>query len=284
MLRYLLVAVISFGSVVSGGRCSAKDLEPVESAKAQKVKLPIKGKMVARLNPGSLAAGQAGVFVKSQVHPNTRAIIQYFDHLKVISVVDDSNLIVEYDQRNWAMSVDHESSTTHRYISFWLKGFSTKGVVDDDNVTIPWVVDVTGTKKYTTSAGTQSTVLLIEPHQQTDKERKAEEEQRKADEQAAQKQQQAAEEAAKKERQAKEDAAQKRQKEKQAELDRNAAAEKALWRVWTDASGTHTMEARFKSMIGDQVKLLKRDGTQISVPLEKLSEEDREWIRDRKKH
>ncbi len=46
MLRYFVVAAMSFGTLVFGSRCFAKDLEPVEPAKAQKVKLPIKYKTV----------------------------------------------------------------------------------------------------------------------------------------------------------------------------------------------------------------------------------------------
>ncbi len=59
--------------------------------------------------------------------------------------------------------------------------------------------------------------------------------------------------------------------------------EKALWRVWSDASGTHIAEARFSGAIGGQVKLVKKDGTKIFIPLENLSEVDREWIRDQRK-
>jgi hypothetical protein len=303
MPKYVVAVAISLATILLGSTCPAKDLGPVEPAKAQNVKLPIKGRMVKvrgggaplaavyklfdangtsydALYPEDLTVGTAGVFAKYD------AIAEF----RVISVADESNLIVEYDHRiEGALGADGRAPapTKHHYISLWLKGFSTKGVVDDDKVTIPWVVNVTGTKKYTTGAGTTSTVLLIEPHQETDKERQAREaaaqEERQAQDEAAQKERHTKEEAARKERQAKDEAAQKRQREKQADLDRKAAAEEARWRVWTDASGTHTIEAHFRYMIGDQVKLLKRDGTEISVPLKNLSEEDRGWIKNRKK-
>ena len=85
------------------------------------------------------------------------------------------------------------------------------------------------------------------------------------------------------EREAKARAAQTKQGEEEAELERKAAAEKALWRVWTDASRAHSVEAQFKGLVGGQVKLVKKDGTKISIPLEGLSEEDQGWILKRGK-
>ena len=238
---------------------AAKDLEPVEPAKAQKVAYKFNGvnpeplvvgspqkvglprktqkaKSLAMLDPWSLATGQTGVL------GTAGAGGRFMVSLKVVSIVDGSDLIVEYEGAK----------------PYWLKGFSTKGVVDDDQVRIPWVVNVTGTKTYTTARGANSTVLLIEPRLETDEERQAKE-------RATQSKQ--------------ED----NQKRDELEPQQKAAAEKARWRVWTDASRTHTVEAQFKGMIGDQVKLVKRDGTETSIPLEKLSEEDQEWIRQRSK-
>jgi hypothetical protein len=113
------------------------------------------------------------------------------------------------------------------------------------------LVNVTGTTKYTTALGARSTVLVIEPLLETDEQRQAKE--RVAEEKHG------------------------------AKLDRKAAAEKPLWRVWTDAARTRTVEAQFKGLVGGQVKLLKKDGTKISIPLEGLSGDDQAWIRDRKK-
>lgn len=50
-------------------------------------------------------------------------------------------------------------------------------------------------------------------------------------------------------------------------------------RTWTDASGKHTIDATFYSRIGDTVTLQKSDGQKIKLPLNKLSDEDREWLR-----
>lgn len=54
------------------------------------------------------------------------------------------------------------------------------------------------------------------------------------------------------------------------------------FRSWTDASGEHKTEAQFKGMAFGKVKLLKRNGGEVTIPLEKLSEEDQTWIKKRK--
>jgi tetratricopeptide (TPR) repeat protein len=51
----------------------------------------------------------------------------------------------------------------------------------------------------------------------------------------------------------------------------------ALARVWTDISGTRKAEAELVKLDGDVVHLKKTDGTVIQVPLDKLSEADREF-------
>ena len=53
----------------------------------------------------------------------------------------------------------------------------------------------------------------------------------------------------------------------------------AEYRTWTDSSGIHKIEAKFGGIAAGKVKLIKRDGTTIQLPLEKLSEVDREWIK-----
>lgn len=49
------------------------------------------------------------------------------------------------------------------------------------------------------------------------------------------------------------------------------------FRTWT--SGMYKTEAQFFSMTAGKVKLKKRDGTIVEVPLEKFSEDDQEYIR-----
>jgi outer membrane protein assembly factor BamB len=83
-------------------------------------------------------------------------------------------------------------------------------------------------------------------------------------------------------------AAEKAEKQRQlagekAKQDRQVATENAKWRTWTDATGEHQTKAKFSGVISGKVKLLKADGTTLEVPLEKLSDEDRQWIASRKK-
>jgi hypothetical protein len=70
---------------------------------------------------------------------------------------------------------------------------------------------------------------------------------------------------------------------RQANKERQAAAEAAKWRTWTDSTGTHKTEAKFGGMAFGKVKLIKRDGSTVQVPIEKLSDEDQQWIEKRKR-
>jgi len=56
-----------------------------------------------------------------------------------------------------------------------------------------------------------------------------------------------------------------------------------LTREWKDASGKHTVRAEYAGLARGKVKLLKPDGTSISVELVKLSKADRDWIRAKSK-
>ncbi len=271
MLRSLVLVALFLGSVALGSRGSAKELEPVEAGKAQKVVfqagaqvappakagLPRKAQKArspktieatadkwTKLPVSLLKFGQTGVLVEREIDsgfPGGWIALRQFAVFRVVSIVDGSNVIAEWSA--------HDDRELVQNIRLCLKGFSTKGVVDDDILIIPWVVNVTGTTKW---AGI--TMLLIEPRLETAEEREA-----------------------------KARAAQTKQGEEEAELERKAAAEKALWRVWTDASRAHSVEAQFKGLVGGQVKLVKKDGTKISIPLEGLSEEDQGWILKRGK-
>lgn len=54
------------------------------------------------------------------------------------------------------------------------------------------------------------------------------------------------------------------------------------FRTWHSADGRFSVEARLTSVLGDRVHLKKRDGTTIKVPREKLSDEDKEFLKQRK--
>lgn len=55
------------------------------------------------------------------------------------------------------------------------------------------------------------------------------------------------------------------------------------YRTWTDSTGKHTAEAKYSGIALGKVLLRNKDGKTIKVPLERLSEEDQEWIKARKK-
>jgi hypothetical protein len=55
------------------------------------------------------------------------------------------------------------------------------------------------------------------------------------------------------------------------------------FRNWTDAGGKHTTEAKYGGIAFGKVKLIKRDGSTVQVPLESLSEDNREWITNRQR-
>jgi hypothetical protein len=59
--------------------------------------------------------------------------------------------------------------------------------------------------------------------------------------------------------------------------DSTATAQKA--RTWRDASGKHKIVATFESMQGNDVVLRKADQTDVRVPLERLSDADRKFVR-----
>lgn len=57
--------------------------------------------------------------------------------------------------------------------------------------------------------------------------------------------------------------------------------EPSLSRTWSDTTGQHKTQARFVRIDSDHVVLEKGDGSQVRVPIERLSNEDRDWIRSR---
>ena len=66
-----------------------------------------------------------------------------------------------------------------------------------------------------------------------------------------------------------------------AKAEKRAAVEKAKWRTWTDSTGTK-FEAKFGGIGFGKVRLVNRDGSKTTIPLEDLSDEDRAWIEKRK--
>lgn len=60
------------------------------------------------------------------------------------------------------------------------------------------------------------------------------------------------------------------------------SATPATLRTWSDASGQFKVEAKFRGIIGANVKLERSDGSVINIPLEKLSSDDQAFIKKRK--
>lgn len=57
-------------------------------------------------------------------------------------------------------------------------------------------------------------------------------------------------------------------------------SEKGEKRIWRDASGRHEIEAELLELKGGEVRLQTSQGKRLSVPLEKLSREDQQYVRD----
>ena len=64
----------------------------------------------------------------------------------------------------------------------------------------------------------------------------------------------------------------------QEEVGRKSSPE---FRVFSDASGKHKTEAKFVKLSDGKVVLLKRDGSTISLPMDRLSIDDQAYVKDR---
>ena len=60
-----------------------------------------------------------------------------------------------------------------------------------------------------------------------------------------------------------------------------AAADRPPLRTWTDSSGQHQTEAVFVGALDGEVVLKKKDGSIVSLRLEKLSQADQEYVKSR---
>jgi len=127
----------------------------------------------------------------------------------------------------------------------WLDGFSTSGVVDGDlHSGVAALLEVTGTRQYGTAIGGTRAVFVLEPYGlDVDP----------SESQPAE-----------------------RRRSRQRSTVRRNQAEAA--RLWTDNTGRFQVTAVFVSLTAGNVKLRKSDGTEITVPLERLSREARDWI------
>jgi hypothetical protein len=58
----------------------------------------------------------------------------------------------------------------------------------------------------------------------------------------------------------------------------SATAGTGPWRIWKDDSGLYQIEATLVNVTDNEVMLKKRDGATLSVPLDRLSKEDLEFL------
>lgn len=49
-------------------------------------------------------------------------------------------------------------------------------------------------------------------------------------------------------------------------------------RLWTDQTGEYTTEAELVASNGDAIRLRKRDGSEVTVSISKLSRGDQAWL------
>lgn len=74
---------------------------------------------------------------------------------------------------------------------------------------------------------------------------------------------------------------------RRAEVEENLKAQSRArdgYRVWKDATGSYTVEAKFGGIGFGKVTLIKVDGSKVLVPIERLSAEDQQWLEDRRKN
>ncbi len=243
------------------------------------------------LNPddeGSLedcCVGKAGLIVLRSPPYN------YSMEAKIYQIIDKDRMLVSLEQ-NFQSFRDLQHYTHTKIV---LVKMPTAGHADNQKLSFDHPVVVTGTYQYEATLGTKtvfvfeqidpdllkaevkkslppSTVKRIEEVLATAEAERQSERKAEADRQAAAEQAVA-------ERNAK--TAEKKAADEKASAEREAAIEKAKWHTWTNSSGEFKIEAKFGGMAGGIVKLIKKDGSAVRVPLEKLSDEDKRLIKSK---
>lgn len=82
--------------------------------------------------------------------------------VRVLQVVDKSNLIAEIEEINVRTGADNDTRLIRRDRTVWITGFDTENIVDDDIIYSPLPLAITGTKEYETRVGNRK-VLKMEP-------------------------------------------------------------------------------------------------------------------------
>jgi uncharacterized cupin superfamily protein len=85
------------------------------------------------------------------------------------------------------------------------------------------------------------------------------------------------------EKEAKEIREKEHEAKKEADQKKREEDEMARWRTWNSADGKFTTKARYSGIIDGKVVLKKENGKNVQVDINLLSDEDREWLKNRQK-
>jgi hypothetical protein len=219
-------------------------------------------------------------------------------------IIDEGSMLVRLEQQ----LTSFRDGELHRNDKIVVVRAPTAGRADDEKFSFEKPIVVTGTYRYNTAVGARTVFVLEEVDSkwllaevkrrippatvdhiskilaEAEAEKKAEAEKEASDERAAA-EQKAATEAAAIERRAEQarKAAKRKEVEQRSEAGRRAAIEEAKYRTWTDSTGDFETKAVFGGVAGGLVKLIKRDGSIVRVPLARLSTNDQNWIESRKR-
>ena len=194
---------------------------------------------VVRINPLRLHVGQIGKFDDKS-----------YSYLRVEQILNENEMFVTpcFNYGYFAK--------TFRYVKkegkpFVIRNFPTKDTVDGEKLQLEGTFEVVGTKTYPTS---KRTVHVVEPFDMDSVKPFLAEIERKVEA--------------------------KKRKEREAEEEREAVLRR---RTWTDKTGKFSVSAEFieiEKIKGDfLVKLSKKWGVIISVPMKRLCKSDQEYVR-----
>ncbi len=247
---------------------------------------------IPELSPFESHIGEAGII--------KLPLCEGFPPAVIFQIVDKSQMLVNMKRQSYTPEYHIENKM------FLLKT-PTEGRADNEKLPLDFCVAVSGTHQYTTVNGGSHTVFVLEKidpdwlnsevkkrmppstikrilealarekaDRKAEADKKAEEAKAEAERKAAATKAEAEKKAAVEKEQADKKAA-----AEKAEAERKAAIEEAKWHTWTDSTGQYKTKAIFGGLAGGKVKLIKKDGSTVRLALETLSEEDRQWIKNK---
>lgn len=185
----------------------------------------------------------------------------------ILQVLGETEILVEVAMIEWRQKFSGEGATA-RFLGFApepagsvtviVRGVDTTGAVDGKRIDLEGDWQVAGTQSYQAVNGAQRTVFVLEPVELP-----------------------APPKPAKKPEPV--EPAEPAEPEPTVDDAPPEAKPEPLVREWSDATGKFRVEAEFRGLVGGMARLRTRDGRDISVPLEKLSKTDQDWIRGRKR-